>query len=271
MYYAYYIKDTGHFLVKHTADGTTRIAHKTRENFTWKVNTKWDGSGTDVTNDARYKKCVYEADGRTRKVWTFDSWQDPNVYSPNYIYPVIYTNSAYIEAGYRTNAYNPNYHDSILDTNILDIIKAHEDRTYFEKEQVTDAPAAITVTVPYNNFRYDEDGTYLLGQSHPADPLFCNGQPVSRTKSGYFSFYTPLHDGENTFVFSQNGAEYTHTIWKNASPPKVEDTEPSQTTETETAEIQPILTGAYPASLTAVSYRDGLSVSVTANVARRKS
>ena len=98
------------------------------------------------------------------------------------------------------------------------------DRTYFEKEQVTDASAAITVTVPYNNIRYDEDGTYLLGQSHPADPLFCNGQPVSRTKSGYFSFYTPLHDGENTFVFSQNGEEYTHTIWKNASPPQVEDT-----------------------------------------------
>lgn len=139
------------------------------------------------------------------------------------------------------------------------------DRTYFEKEQVTDASAAITVTVPYNNFRYDEDGTYLLGQSHPADPLFCNGQPVSRTKSGYFSFYTPLHDGENTFVFSQNGEEYTHTIWKNASPPKVEDTELPQTTETETAEIQPILTGAYPASLTAINHRDGLSVSVTAN------
>ncbi len=140
-----------------------------------------------------------------------------------------------------------------------------EDRTYFEKEQVSEVPADITVTVPYNNFRYDEEGTYLLGQSNPAHTLFCNGQAVSRTKSGYFSFYTPLYDGANTFVFEQNGETYTHTIWKNASPPKDEDTEPAETTDTESAEVQPILSNAYPASLTAISCRDGLSVSVTAN------
>jgi len=142
---------------------------------------------------------------------------------------------------------------------------------YFDKEQIADVPADITVTVPYNNFRYDEDGTYLLGQSNPADALFCNGRAVSRTRGGYFSFYTPLYDGENTFVFTQNGETYTHTIWKNASPPKSEDTVTDEIiteTETETTAIppvQPVLTGASPASLTAISYREGLSVSVTAN------
>ena len=138
--------------------------------------------------------------------------------------------------------------------------------TYFEKEPVTDTPAAITVTVPYNNFRYDEDGTYLLGQSNPANPLFCNGQPVSRTKSGYFSFYVPLTDGANTFVFAQNGEEYTHTVWKNASPPKQDaDDAASEPADTESVAVEPVLKNAYPASLTAVSCRDGLAVSVTAN------
>jgi len=142
-----------------------------------------------------------------------------------------------------------------------------EDVLYFDKEQITAAPAEITVTVPYNHFRYDEAGTYLLGQSNPADVLYCNGQAVSRTKSGYFSFYVPLSDGENAFVFTQGGEEYTHTIWKNASPPKsgADDTDDPAASGTETAEVAPVLTGASPAALTAVSWRDGLTVSVTAN------
>lgn len=151
---------------------------------------------------------------------------------------------------------------------VTDEIRAcyETDVTFFEKEQVTDAPADITVTVPYNNFRYDEAGTYLLGQSSPHGTLFCNGQPVSRTNSGYFSFYVPLSDGANTFVFVQNGEEYIHTVWKNASPPKPEtDEADTQAPETETAPIEPILRGASPASLTAIPWREGLTVSVTAN------
>ncbi|MBQ5389533.1 MAG: family 10 glycosylhydrolase, partial [Clostridia bacterium] len=85
----------------------------------------------------------------------------------------------------------PQLRDNTL--GVTDEIRAAyaEDVLFFEKEHVTEVPAAITVTVPYNNFRYDEAGTYLLGQSNPADTLFCNGRAVSRTKSGYFSFYTP--------------------------------------------------------------------------------
>ncbi len=151
---------------------------------------------------------------------------------------------------------------------VTDEIRAayETDVTYFEKEHITDIPADITVTVPYNNFRYDEPGTYLLGQSNPADPLFCNGQAVSRTKSGYFSFYVPLADGANTFVFTQSGEEYTHTVWKNASPPKTEsDGTDADTTATERVEPAPTLKNASPASLTAIPFREGLSVSVTAN------
>jgi hypothetical protein len=166
----------------------------------------------------------------------------------------------------------PQLRDNTL--GVTDEIRAAyaEDVLFFEKEHVTDVPAAITVTVPYNNFRYDEAGTYLLGQSNPADTLFCNGRAVSRTKSGYFSFYTPLSDGANTFVFTQNGEEYTHTVWKNASPPKPEPEETTaaattadDTAATESTAIEPILANAAPTSLTAVSWRDGLSVSVVAN------
>ncbi|MBR5871532.1 MAG: family 10 glycosylhydrolase [Clostridia bacterium] len=162
----------------------------------------------------------------------------------------------------------PQLRDNTL--GVTDEIRASfaEEIVYFDKEQVTDIPADITVTVPYNNFRYDEAGTYLLGQSNPAGVLYCNGQVVSRTKSGYFSFYTPLSDGANTFVFTQNGEEYVHTVWKNASPPKAEAPEATEDAVTETVETlapEPILTDASPASLTAVSFRDGLHVSVRAN------
>ncbi|MBQ1947117.1 MAG: hypothetical protein II359_00710, partial [Clostridia bacterium] len=138
MYYAYYIKDTGHFLVKYTTDGKTKIASKDRQDWIWKVNTKWDGTGEDVTNikdekgNRIYEEYAYGADGKP-KVWTIDSWPNGGVYSATRVYPVVHTNSIYIEAGFRTNAYNPKLHDSIVNPNILKIIEDHEDRKYYEK------------------------------------------------------------------------------------------------------------------------------------------
>ena len=195
-------------------------------------------------------------------IFNYESWANPGEMRNQIGF-------ARAELSYRGSLFYgyPQLHDNTA--GVTDEIRACYESTtlYFEKEAVGDIPAEITVNVPYNNFRYDEDGTYLLGQSNPAEPLFCNGQAVSRTKSGYFSFYTPLTDGANTFVFAQGGEEYTHTIWKNASPPKQEDDE---TTAAETdaisdASAAPTLHSAYPASLTAVSWRDGLSVKVTAN------
>lgn len=138
---------------------------------------------------------------------------------------------------------------------------------YFDREVVADTAAEITVTVPYNHFRYDEDGTYLLGQSNPAEPLYCNGVPVSRTRSGYFSFYTPLTTGENSFVFTQGDESYTHTVWKGMNRPQEEDTTAIETeteAKTESAPVVLQLQGASPAQLTAVPWRDGIAVSVTA-------
>lgn len=130
MYPRYYIKDTGHFLIKKEIPNTNTNG---RPHWTWTVNTMWDGTGQDVTNDARYKNYVYEADGKTKKVWNFDSWPNGGVYSATLLYPVVHTNNVYIETGFRTNAYNPKYHDSITDPKILETIKAHEDRTHYEK------------------------------------------------------------------------------------------------------------------------------------------
>lgn len=191
-------------------------------------------------------------------IYNYESWNNPGEMRNQIGF-------ARAEISYRGSLFYgyPQLRDNTL--GITDEIRScYEDSVlFFEKEPVGEMPAEITVTVPYNNFRYDEPGTYLLGQSNPAHTLFCNGRAVSRTKSGYFSFYTPLFDGANTFVFTQNGEEYTHTIWKNASPPKAETEKPD--TPADSVVCDPLLQSASPSSLTAVSWREGLEVSVTAN------
>lgn len=68
------------------------------------------------------------------------------------------------------------------------------------------SPASGTVT--------SAGSTYLVGSADPYYPLTMNGKKVSQTKSGYFNVYTSLSEGENKFVFSQNGIEYVYTVTK---------------------------------------------------------
>lgn len=161
---------------------------------------------------------------------------------------------------------------------IADEIRAvfGEDIVYYERETVsdsTDADAPLTITNPPNNSRYDEDGSFIMGQSDPDTPLYCDGEPVSRTKSGYFVLYKTLAAGENTFVFTQNGTDYPYTIWKEQYAP-VTDPEPdapetvgSETTAPETEESLLPLTAELlsPTMLTALPGGETLTVRVKAN------
>jgi len=78
---------------------------------------------------------------------------------------------------------------------------------------------SVSVTSPAFGAYVNAAGTYLLGASSPDKPLTVNGQPVGRTRGGYFSLYVDLAPGENTFVFEQDGHTYTHVIYR-GTPPK---------------------------------------------------
>lgn len=158
-----------------------------------------------------------------------------------------------------------------------------DDILYYEKETVwseeeKDITETLHITMPQNNSRFDENGTYIMGQSDPGTPLFCDGMPVSRTKSGYFVIYKPLARGENTFLFSQNGTELPFTVWNGQYAPvtntPAEPELPSIDTETEsTAESTalPPLTASFssPKTLTAVPWEEGISVAVRATANAR--
>ena len=85
---------------------------------------------------------------------------------------------------------------------------------------VTPSPTgeAPLVTSPPSGTYVNASGTYLIGSSSPDKPLRMNGQPVSRTRGGYFSVYVPLVNGENTFTFVQEGVTYTHTVYRGTAP-----------------------------------------------------
>lgn len=70
----------------------------------------------------------------------------------------------------------------------------------------------VSINTPQNGAYVDSTGTYLIGTCDPGFPLYFNGKPVSVTKSGLFSVYTAISEGENRFVFSQNGTETVHII-----------------------------------------------------------
>ena len=61
-------------------------------------------------------------------------------------------------------------------------------------------------------------GTYLIGSSSPDKPLTMNGRKICRIRGGYFSVYVDLSEGENTFVFEQDGVRYIHTVYGGTAP-----------------------------------------------------
>ncbi len=93
----------------------------------------------------------------------------------------------------------------------------YEDSIIYTDPSPTGMP--VLVTSPASGSYVNGEGTYLLGSSTPDKPLTVNGQPIGRTRGGYFSLYVELVPGTNTFVFEQDGHTYTHVIHR-GTPPK---------------------------------------------------
>ncbi len=72
------------------------------------------------------------------------------------------------------------------------------------------------VNTPYNNYRSTSPTITLVGSSDVAYPLTVNGDKISRTKSGNFSYYSDsMTTGINVFTLEQNGVRTTHNIGYN--------------------------------------------------------
>ena len=106
--------------------------------------------------------------------------------------------------------------------------------TYPEKEEKN-----LSVYLPQDNTTSSSQNITLVGETDINYPLTVNGERVSRTKSGYFSYYAKLTSGINVLTLEQNGKTVTHNIKYNvkknegASEPvllknKITDIEPSQ-------------------------------------------
>ncbi len=134
---------------------------------------------------------------------------------------------------------------------------------YYKTESDPAQAPEIHITMPKNGSRFDAEGTYLMGQSDPHTTLYCDGIPVSRTKTGYFVLYKALGSGENTFVFTQGDTTLDFTVWRGQNPP-VRDV--PDTTETETETAAPVLSAVLqaPTALTAAAAEEGIWVSVSA-------
>jgi Uncharacterized protein conserved in bacteria len=116
--------------------------------------------------------------------------------------------------------------------------------------------SVVTVTSPSSGSTTTYENTYIIGKCNPGYTLYLNGSPVSFTKSGYFSVYTALTVGTNTFKFTQNGFDTVFTITrKNA-------TQASATSYTTLDKYT--LTSISPAYDTAIGSGENLTVSAYA-------
>ncbi len=78
--------------------------------------------------------------------------------------------------------------------------------------------ALLSINYPSQNIYTQNSYANVFGSSDPAYPVTVNDVPVSRTKDGYFAYFTPLSDGKNTLLAVQNGKTLTHVINKGSAP-----------------------------------------------------
>jgi len=78
----------------------------------------------------------------------------------------------------------------------------------------------VIIGRPANGTTYTDSsitGVNIMSGSDPAYPVYYNDEKVTRTKSGYFSVFVPIKDGENDLIFTENGTQTIHVINKNTS------------------------------------------------------
>ena len=140
-------------------------------------------------------------------VYNYDTWENPE---DELRCQVQFARS---ELGYRGSILY-GYASLIANTHgLLD-----ETKEVFETKNVyTDAVSNgrdLIISIPYNGSYIDGANTFVIGTSDPTEPLYVDGKPVGRTKSGYFSLYLPLNEGKNTFIFSHKGTDTEYVINK---------------------------------------------------------
>lgn len=92
-----------------------------------------------------------------------------------------------------------------------DILAAYPSEVLYPKIQSNGMKPGINS--PADGSTMNVSTTYILGSSDPAYPLYLNGLKIGRTKSGYFSHMVTLKEGENKFIFTQNGEESVYTLY----------------------------------------------------------
>lgn len=82
----------------------------------------------------------------------------------------------------------------------------------FAKAATITAKHDTAINYPQNGYRAQAGTQYMLGSSDPSTPVTLNGNAISRTKNGYFSFYATLAAGSNSYALTQGGNTVGHTI-----------------------------------------------------------
>lgn len=88
------------------------------------------------------------------------------------------------------------------------------------------ADQATSINYPQNNHKTGGDAQYMLGSSDTSEPVTLNGEPVSRTKSGYFSSYSELDNGKNDYTLKQGETDISHSVTKTGTVAAVTNTMP---------------------------------------------
>ncbi len=81
--------------------------------------------------------------------------------------------------------------------------KIYADDIIYTEIQSNSQP--ISISAPANGSVMNTPNTFILGSSDPFYTLTMDGNKVGRTKSGCFNLYVELKEGENTFLFEENG------------------------------------------------------------------
>ncbi len=89
------------------------------------------------------------------------------------------------------------------------IASLNEEPVTYSYDGLSDTASVLT---PANNYQSSSSTVSLVGSSDVNYPLTVNGEKISRTKSGLFSYYTTVDAGINVFTLEQNGVRTTHNI-----------------------------------------------------------
>ncbi len=74
----------------------------------------------------------------------------------------------------------------------------------------------VEITTPVNGSTLTESTVRIFGLSSPDLPLTVNGEPVERSRGGYFVLSVSLKTGENVFTFVQGEKTYTYILYRNS-------------------------------------------------------